>query len=192
MTVTSLQVETIKVGKGKKAKKETVLVLQFSGALNAGAAGNANAYQLAQIIKVKATGKGKHRQPPRTKLGRPVAPASAVYNASNDSVTLTPRGKLNLAKPEELIINAALVTDTLGRPIDGNDDGQPGGNYVATFGRTRCDGRRGGLGANPGAGGHHPGRDRRPARPRRAGRLATFSRRPARSPVRSRQARAGP
>jgi hypothetical protein len=128
-------VETIKVGKGKKAKTETVLVLGFSGALNAGAADDPNAYQLAPIIKVKARGKGKHRQPSRIKLGTAVAPASTVYNASNHSVTLTPRGKLNAAKPEELTINATLVTDALGRPIDGNDDGQPGGNYVATFSR---------------------------------------------------------
>ena len=48
VTVTRLVEETIKVGKGKKAKKETVLVLDFSGALNAGAADNANAYQLAR------------------------------------------------------------------------------------------------------------------------------------------------
>jgi hypothetical protein len=37
----------------------------------------------------------------------------------NDSVTLTPQGKLNLAKPEELTMNAVLVTNAFGRPIDG-------------------------------------------------------------------------
>jgi hypothetical protein len=52
VTVTSLQVETIKVGTGKKAKKETVLVLDFSGALNAVVADNTDAYPLARIIKV--------------------------------------------------------------------------------------------------------------------------------------------
>ncbi|MFI5460129.1 MAG: RHS repeat-associated core domain-containing protein [Isosphaerales bacterium] len=135
--VESLQVEKIKVGKGKKAKKETVLVLQFSGALNAGAADNANAYELAPVITVKATGKGKHKKPPTTKLGTPVKLASAVYTAANNEVTLTPRGTLNLTKPEELIVKAALVTDTLGRPIDGNDDGQPGGDFVATISGTR-------------------------------------------------------
>ncbi len=62
VTVESLQVEKIKVGKGKKAKKETVLVLQFSGALDAAAADNANAYELAPVIKVKATGQGKAPQ----------------------------------------------------------------------------------------------------------------------------------
>ena len=135
--VESLQVEKIKVGKGKKAKKETVLVLQFSGALNAGAADNANAYELAPVITVKATGKGKHKKPPTTKLGTSVKLASAVYTSSNNQVTLTPRGTLNLAKPEELIVKAALVTDTLGRQIDGNDNGQAGGNYIATISGSR-------------------------------------------------------
>ncbi len=137
VTVESLQVEKIKVGKGKKAPKETVLVLQFSGALNAAAADNVNAYELASVITVKATGKGKHKQPPTTKLGKPVTPAKAVYTASNNEVTLTPRGTLNLTKPEELIVDAVLVTDTLGREIDGNDDGQPGGDYIATINGTR-------------------------------------------------------
>ena len=166
VTVESLQVEKIKVGKGKKAKKETVLVLQFSGALNAGAADNANAYELAPVIKVKATGKGKHKKPATTKLGTPVTPASAVYTASNNQVTLTPRGTLNLTKPEELIVKAALVTDTLGREIDGNDDGQPGGDYIATISGSRVT-----VGGLPLARTREqpatvPSRDRRPARSR--------------------------
>ena len=137
VTVTSLQVETIKVGKGKKAKKETVLVLNFSGALNAASADNAGAYEFAPIIKVKASGEGKNRKPATTKLGAPVAPASAVYNPSTNSVTLTPRGKLTASKPEELIVNGALVTDTLRRQIDGSDDGQTGSDYIATISGTR-------------------------------------------------------
>ena len=52
-------------------------------------------------------------------------------------MTLTPRGKLIASKPEELIVNGALVTDTLGRGIDGNDDGQAGSDYIATISGTR-------------------------------------------------------
>jgi RHS repeat-associated protein len=133
VTVESLQVETIKVGKGKKAKKEAVLVLQFSGALDAGDADNSNAYGLAPVIKVKASGKGKNRKPATTKLGAPVAPASAAYNPSTNSVTLTPRATLTASKPEELIVNGALVMDMQGREIDGADDGQPGSDYIATI-----------------------------------------------------------
>jgi hypothetical protein len=136
--VESLKVEKIKVGEGKKAKKQTVLVLQFSGALNAAAADNANAYEVAPVITVKAAGKGKHKKPPTTKLGAPVTPASAVYTGSNNQVTLTPRGTLNLTKPEELIVNGSLVTDALGREIDGNDDGQPGGDFIATIRGSRA------------------------------------------------------
>ncbi len=133
MTVTSAQAETVRVGIGKKAKKETVLVLDFSGALNAGTATYGDAYELAPIIKTKAAGKGKNRRPAGTKLGATVASASALYSASNDSVTIIPRGTLSSTKPQELIVNAALVTDALGRPIDGNDDGQPGGDFIATI-----------------------------------------------------------
>jgi hypothetical protein len=137
VTVTSSQVETIKIGRGKKAKKETVLVVGFSGALSAASADNVSAYALAPIIKVKASGKGKNRRPATTKLGTLVSVASAVYNASNNSVTLTPRGKLTASKPEELIVNGSLLTDMVGRDIDGNDDGQPGGDYVAMISGSR-------------------------------------------------------
>jgi RHS repeat-associated protein len=134
VTVTSLTPETIKVGNGKKGKKQTVVVLEFSGALNVTAADNVSAYQLAPIIKVPGKGKGKHRKPPTTKLGPPVPLASAVYSAANDSVTLIPRGKLKL--PEQLTVFGALVSDAAGLPIDGMDDGQPGSNYVAVISKS--------------------------------------------------------
>jgi hypothetical protein len=133
VTVTSSVVETIKVGKGKKAKKETVLLVDFSGALSAASADNAGAYDLASIIKVKTSGKGKNKKPATTKLGALVSMASAVYNPSNNSVTLTPRGKLTASKPQELIVNGLLVTDTLGRGIDGAGDGRSGSNFIGTI-----------------------------------------------------------
>ena len=125
----SLQVEKIKVGKGKKAKKVTVLVLQFSGALFAESADNAKAYDLAPVIAVKATGKGKHRKPATTKLGTPVTPASAVFTASNNQVTLTPRGTLNLTKPEELIVNGDAC-DRYARPRDRRQRRRPTGRRL--------------------------------------------------------------
>jgi RHS repeat-associated protein len=137
VTVETPHVETIKIGKGKKAKKETVIVVSYSGALNASAADNASAYEIAPVLTIKASGKGKNHKPATTKLGTPIPFASASYTASNNQVILTPRGTLNSSKPEELIINAALVTDTFGREIDGNDDGQPGGDYIATINGSR-------------------------------------------------------
>ncbi len=45
-------------------------------------------------------------------------------------MTLTPRGKVPTGDTQ-LTINASLVLDAEGRAIDGNDDGEPGGSYVA-------------------------------------------------------------
>ena len=66
-----------------------------------------------------------------TKCDKPVALASVSYNSSTDTVTLLAKSKLNLAKPEELRITASQLPDVYGRPLDGNDDGQPGGDFVA-------------------------------------------------------------
>ena len=115
-----------------------MLVLQFSGVLSAGTADNAGAYKLASVIKVKASGKGKNRKPATNKLGSPVPVASAVYSASDDEVILAPRTKLTASKPGELIVNGTLITDTLGREIDGADDGVAGSDYVATISGTRA------------------------------------------------------
>jgi hypothetical protein len=135
VTVESARVATIKIGKGKKAKKETVIEVVYSAAVDAASAENAAAYELAPIIKVKASGKGKNRKPATIKLGAAVPVTSAVY--SNDQVTLTPRGKLTASKPEELVVNGALLTDPVGRQIDGADDGQTGSNFIATINGTR-------------------------------------------------------
>ncbi len=64
-------------------------------------------------------------------MGSPVKVASAVYTASNNEVTLTPRIKLSGSKPEELIVSGTLLTDTLGRQIDGANDGVAGSEYIA-------------------------------------------------------------
>jgi hypothetical protein len=53
-----------------------------------------------------------------------------------NTVTLTPVRKLALVAPVQLRIIASVLTDALGRPLDGNDDGQPGGDFVATLGKT--------------------------------------------------------
>ncbi len=122
MTVESVRAQTIEIGTGKKAKSTTGLVLQFSGALDAGAAQNLGVYHLDQASRTKKGG---------TQYNKPVALASVSYNASTDTVTLLAKSKLNLAKPEELRITAAQLPDVYGRPLDGNDDGQPGGDFVA-------------------------------------------------------------
>src|SRR5208337_3356319 len=123
--ITSLQLPAIKVktGTGKKAKTktETVVQLHLSGPLNG--AGNLRAYKIL-------SGQTKRGV---TTFKTVVPLASVVYNSTALTVTLIPAGKLNLSKPEQLRITAALLTGAYGRPLDGNYDGQPGGNFVATF-----------------------------------------------------------
>jgi hypothetical protein len=122
VTVAGVRAQTIKIVTGKKAKSTTELLLQFSGGLNAGAAQNLGIYHLLQATRHKKGG---------AKCDKPVALASVSYNSSTETVTLLARSKLNLAQPEELRITASQLPDVCGRPLDGNDDGQPGGDFVA-------------------------------------------------------------
>jgi hypothetical protein len=123
VTVISVQVGTIQLGTGKKARKTTGLVIQLSGPVNpAQAQGLAEYRLLAGTVR-----KG------RTTYNRNVPLSSAGYNPATRVVSLAPRGKLNPAQPEQLRITASLLTDTLGRPIDGNRDGLPGGDLVANI-----------------------------------------------------------
>ncbi len=59
--------------------------------------------------------------------------AMSASSPTTTSVALVLAAKPNLAQTDELQITAADLTDSLGRALDGNDDGQPGGNFVATF-----------------------------------------------------------
>jgi len=115
---------TIKVGSGKKAKskKETVLQIQFSGTIVAGVL-NLNAYTVK-------SGKTKKSV---TTYNKNVRLSSVSYNSTSHVVTIYPASSLNLSLPEQLQITSALLTDAYGRALDGNHDGQPGGNFVATF-----------------------------------------------------------
>ena len=118
LTVKAVSLEKVSVVKGKKHKKEEVVVVQFSGGLNPATAQNLGNYTLATVPKGKK------------KSTRDVL-AQAVYNASTSTVTLTPRKQPVVLKPPlQLTIIAAGLTDTSGQEIDGNADGQPGGNYV--------------------------------------------------------------
>ena len=120
MGLTSIHGEKIKLGTGRKAKKATVVVLQFSGALNPSAAQNVADYSLlAGTIKKKVL-----------TFKKSVPLTSAIYNPSALTVTLLPRGKRKLPKYEQLTIASGLLTDSLGRPIDG------GHNVVVTVGKS--------------------------------------------------------
>jgi hypothetical protein len=67
-------------------------------------------------------------------------------------VTLIPRKQpVSLKAPLQLTITAAGLPDTSGRPIDGNGDGQPGGNYVATLSKIGVEATVAVRSANPAA-----------------------------------------
>jgi hypothetical protein len=62
----------------------------------------------------------------------------AVYQASLDTVTLTPAARVSATSAVELVVSGSTTkphpTDIWGRPIDGNKDGVPGGNFVLIVG----------------------------------------------------------
>ena len=122
VTVTSLRVATVKIGTGKKAKSTTGLVLQFSGHSTRDRPRSSWPTTSSPARSRKAT--SSSTSPPRFPR-RSITPR---YN-----LTLIPRRKLNLAQPEQLTITASLLTDSLGRPLDGNHNGQLGGDFVATL-----------------------------------------------------------
>jgi hypothetical protein len=108
-----VQRETVSVGKGRKAKKQAVVVLQFSAPLNPSAGQNLAAYSLLP---------GKVRKRVITYINKPVPMASAVYNPGAMTVTLFPRSTLKPGMKFQLQITAALLTDALGRPIENSQN----------------------------------------------------------------------
>jgi hypothetical protein len=117
VTVLGVQQQTHKLS---KKKSTTLLVVSFSGALEKGPAETPGDYHLVALGKAKKSGKP---------AGKPVALTSAVYDPARNTVTLTPRGTVP-NQTLQLTITAAGTLDAQGRPIDGNHDGQPGGNAV--------------------------------------------------------------
>jgi hypothetical protein len=73
----------------------------------------------------------------RTTYSKNLPLSSALSNSSANTVSLIPRRKLNLAKPMQLRITAASLTDTNGRMIDGNHDGPPGGDFAANLSKNK-------------------------------------------------------
>ena len=132
VTVTSMHWETVKfkVGKGKhaKTKSETALEIQFSAPV--AGAGDLAAYRLSGVTTKKVNKKTVTSYKP-IRLAS-VLPASAPMTSS---VTIVPAAVTKVSQTDRLQITAAGLTDALGRALDGNDDGQPGSDFVATFGR---------------------------------------------------------
>jgi hypothetical protein len=112
--------------KMNKKHQVTQVTVVFSGSVNSTEADIKNGiYRLATP--------GKHGS--YTARNAVVIPLkSATYTDSMHSVVLIPKKPFALTKPVQLLINGLSpsgLEDSFGRLIDGNDDGQPGGNAIA-------------------------------------------------------------
>jgi hypothetical protein len=123
VTVLGIHWQTRKLARKKTA---SVLVVSFSDALNPRDAQSLSAFHLVAAGKDKKFG---------TRDDKSVPIASATYDPLAHTMTLTPRGKIP-NQTLQLSISAAPILDSLGRPIDGNRDGQPGGDFKAQFQRS--------------------------------------------------------
>ena len=105
----------------------TEIVLSFSGSLNAKQAASTAEYKLIEAGK-----KGSFT----AKNARVLKLQSATYNPMNNTVTLKPKARFAQSALVELIVNGlppSGLEDSSGRLIDGNDDGQSGGNAVVVL-----------------------------------------------------------
>ena len=121
VTVLGVQWQTHKVTRKKAVK---LLVVSYSGALDPGHAQDLGDYHLVTAGRDKKFGNRDDKR---------VALASATYDPATHTVKLLPRGKVSNQKLQ-LSITAAGTLDAQHRPIDGNRDGQPGGDFRAIFG----------------------------------------------------------
>jgi hypothetical protein len=106
------------------------ILVTFSGAVNAAEAQQTGVYRLVTP--------GKHDSFTAKNAGT-VKLRSALYNAASNTVTLTPKKAVPLSKPVELTINGNApsgLQDSLGRLIDGDRDGTPGGDAAAVLRRS--------------------------------------------------------
>jgi hypothetical protein len=113
--VLKVSVQAIRLGKTKQTTQ--VILVQFSGAMNAGDAQSTSSYSLTTIPTNK-------RQ-----MSKSVALSKAQYNASTNTVTLITRKPLVLNPPIRLTLNAARLLDSYGDPLSGN--------CVATLGKRK-------------------------------------------------------
>jgi hypothetical protein len=113
-----------------KKHRVTQILISFSGALNTGEADRLATYRLVTAGK---------QGPFTAKTAKVIKIRSAVCNPENNTVTIIPKKRFSLRKPVQLQVSAQAPSglhDSLGRLIDGDHNGQPGGNAVATLQRS--------------------------------------------------------
>ena len=102
----------------------TGVVVQFTDTLNADLARKLGAYKVLLAGRDKKFG---------TKDDTSLALSQALYDASKRTVTLIPKKAFKMTVPKQLRIIAAQLKDLLGRNLDGNHDGNSGGDFAAIF-----------------------------------------------------------
>jgi hypothetical protein len=112
--------QTLRPSKKKTAK---VLVVNISGTLDPASAQVVSDYNLVSPGKDKKLG---------TRDDKTVVLTSATYDPVARAVTLTPKGRVPTGSLQ-LTIKAAGTLDAHQQPIDGNRDGQSGGDFQSTF-----------------------------------------------------------
>jgi hypothetical protein len=106
------------------------IIVHFSAPVNASEAADTGMYRLTM------TGSNDSFIARNAKV---VKLASATYDAALDEVILKPKRPISLANCVQVVIDGQQpggLQDSLGRVINGNRDGQPGGNVVAMICRT--------------------------------------------------------
>jgi hypothetical protein len=58
---------------------------------------------------------------------------SVLVSTKTELTPRSPKQAFNKTQLQQLRVKSAFLTDTYGRPIDGNHDGQLGGDFVATL-----------------------------------------------------------
>jgi hypothetical protein len=121
--VTATQIQPI----ADKQHRLTQILITFSDALDAHSAGQVSRYRLAMAGK-----KGSFT----AKDAKLIPLRSAAYNAARNTVTLVLKHPLKLTKAVQLLIHGQPplgLRDSRNRLIDGDRDGQPGGDALAVL-----------------------------------------------------------
>jgi hypothetical protein len=112
-----------------KKHRVTQIVVTFSGLVNVTEADSVATYRLATAGK-----KGSFD----AKNAKIIRLRSALFDGVRDAVTLTPRRPFALSRTVQLRVDGlppAGLQDSLGRLIDGDHNGDAGGNAVALLRR---------------------------------------------------------
>jgi hypothetical protein len=131
LTVTAIPLVTMThVTTVSKKHKVSQILIVFSGPVNIAEAQNLGAYSLTVAGKKNSF---------VAKNAKKIVLGSAAYNAATNTVTLTARKAFALTKTVQLRVSGQLpmgLEDSIDRLIDGDHDGQPGGDAVALLGRS--------------------------------------------------------